>query len=436
MKKILLSIIVLTISIVANAQYEWMKIHSPTTVNLRTAMILPNGDIYVFGDSAKGFKTSDDGKTWENLSGIDDTQKRSITTCGFNGKTPYIAGSKGLAKFYSAYDDWREINITGVWDVYKLDMDSVGDIWYLPYDSYDGTYGGIAYRSEAMRYGQVETQRLYNFYLPPELNSRYPRSTYYISCLAGNRILTFLGNAENDGVISYGYLSDDLGKNWKSLNFEGKAFWPFAVIYINSISFNGPFGIMVGCHHGGWGAQPVYTMDKGVTWHGYPFKGTLTIPQSVYADFDTTYRAITVGSIYDNYDSLYDRINGKGFIQIDSAAPVIINNCGLNYVGGQGDKFIIVGDSGTIFIGQRAKDTTTSTISSANTEKLSVYPNPAVDMINLQLPSQQTEVKIFNLSGVMVDTFFASGEIERRISLQPSIYFINAGGKMAKLVVK
>jgi hypothetical protein len=126
--------------------------------------------------------------------------------------------------------------------------------------------------------------------------------------------------------------------------------------YVEDISFNGNFGVLVGLHHGGYATGPRYTSDAGITWSkGSTVAGDLRqFPKSVFADFDgTNYRSIIVGE-FQRVSSGNQITQPMGYIQIDSLDIIETNTAKLNYVTMKNDKFLIVGDSGVVLLGQRS----------------------------------------------------------------------------------
>jgi hypothetical protein len=186
-KKIICCIIMsMLVSISAFAQYEWRQLASPTQYNLNTGFVTNNGDIYVFGDQGSGFKSSDEGETWENLfkGGVDAS---SITASAYNEKTQSIlvAGDKlGVRRYYTFRAAWGYIeeDVSGHFIVDRIDMDENQNAWYLPLQS-----KAVAYMYDDVTVGGTKHSRLVVINLPQE-------GYKYKSALCGNRIIVFTHN--------------------------------------------------------------------------------------------------------------------------------------------------------------------------------------------------------------------------------------------------
>jgi hypothetical protein len=78
-------------------------------------------------------------------------------------------------------------------------------------------------------------------------------------------------------------------------------------------------------------------------------------------------------------------------------------------------------------------------VPSANAKgKIKVYPNPAVNILNVTLPGAKAEVSIFNSLGLLVETAVYTGE-EARINVRkytPGLYFVKVNGGPAVKFVK
>jgi hypothetical protein len=240
-----------------------------------------------------------------------------------------------------------EEDVSGHFVVDRIDMDENQNAWYLPLQS-----KAVAYRYGNIYINGTEHKRLFIVNLPQE-------GYKYKSALCGNRIIVFTHNlgARYSGGISSVYYSDDFGINWQKVDFSINA-----LMYVKGISFNGNFGVLVGLHHGGYATGPRYTSDAGITWSKEStVAGDLRqFPASVFADFDgTNYRSIIVGQFHRVFD-VNQTTRPRGYIQIDSLDVIETNTARLNYITMKNDKFLIVGDSGVVLLGQRVAISTKS----------------------------------------------------------------------------
>jgi hypothetical protein len=73
---------------------------------------------------------------------------------------------------------------------------------------------------------------------------------------------------------------------------------------------------------------------------------------------------------------------------------------------------------------------------SSNT-KMNLYPNPAVDQLNITL-NQNTDIVIYNIMGqnVMTVEGHAGANTINISNLMSGVYFVNAGTETQKFIVK
>lgn len=415
MRTIVIGVLVLFLAVVSQAQYQWTSSNAGSK-DLRTAKVLANGDIYVFGDSAFAAKSSDNGQTWSVVAV--DSQYRTITACGADVDQLYVAGKNGLSKYKQSNDAW--VNNSGVnFQVEKIVNDDSGNAYFFPryiglgacYETVNYTVGGTHY---SMRL-------LHNFYLPiPGTDMRY------VTGLAKNgRIVSCLHNTNQsgqNGALSHIFISDDKGSSWRAINFS----FP-AMTYVNDISFNGNVGHIVGANMSGAWVYIYESIDNGETWNLINTVSNINyISKSVYSDFDgLNYHGIAVGLTIGG---------GNGFILVDNNPPNFISSSALNFVTGNNQKIVVVGDSGKVFIALKAPVGINK--AQTNKDELVLFPNPSAGVVNIKSSEKILEIKLFTSTGQLLQSF-CPGELEYivNISNYPSgIYFIQINGRIKKLI--
>ena len=418
MKKLVLIISTLILANFCQAQYQFTELTSPSSENLLTAKIVENGDIYVFGCNAFGAKSSDNGETWEILSDID-SQSRIITACGSDVGQMYISGINGLSKINSSQTGWSDNPLCMQGDVEKIASDNYGNIYFFPKTD------GLGSRYEIMKYEingiQYSTRLLYDFYLPlPKINP-YATNFNYQSCITGdNRIITFLHNMDN-GLLNYIYVSDDQGASWQEIDI------PFSTTTtVRGISFNGNTGFIIGSDIND-GCNHMYSsVDNGETWNLVCTSSLHTeSPQSIYVDYDGfNYHSILVGLMAET---------GHGFVKIDDGFTTDLTNTALNYVTGNEEKIVIVGDNGKVFLGIKpslGKEENKTIID------LQIYPNPVSSYIEIRANKEMGIIKLFDLSGKNLQNFACKSQRTKIdvSNLSKGIYIVQVDGISKKII--
>jgi hypothetical protein len=390
MKKLILFFSVVIWAGFCQAQYQWTEINSPTVENLQTATIADNGDIYVFGNNAFGAKSSDSGQTWEIITDIDN-QSRNITTCSSVGDWLYVAGDNGLVKEFPSEVGWADLSLHFSGTIEKIASDLDGNPYFFPLINGVGSrYGMTQYDMDDSLY---DGRLLYNFYLPfPKL---HPLATNYRyrNCMAGNsRLISFVHNLDNSGILKYIFVSDDQGSSWRQTG----DYFSFPIMrYIVAASFNGSVGYITGMSYGGGGIYLYSSNDNGETWMPVEEGGNTNIPKSVYADFDgIDHHGIVVG--LETYGG------NNGFVKVDSGVTTILCSEPLNYITGKDDVIIIVGDSGKIFLGSR----TVADISepSSDASDLLIFPNPSNGVFKVKSEKIINDLNLYDISGKLLQS--------------------------------
>ena len=136
----------------------------------------------------------------------------------------------------------------------------------------------------------------------------------------------------------------------------------------------------------------------------------------------------------------------NGFIS-NNAAPLVANRCYVKSPFNNHENSIYFGgfdpnnNTATSMAWIYQKEFQTTAINELTTNKLnfSVYPNPATDVLNIDLATDcVVECKVMSLLGKTIQTtFLSSGTNTFDVSqLSPNVYFIKVGNELVKFVKK
>ena len=169
------------------------------------------------------------------------------------------------------------------------------------------------------------------------------------------------------------------------------------------------------------------TISGGVypTWNGY-YSGALFAKRDV------------------NMQYSLEEING---VISNNAAPLVANRCYVKSPFNNHENSIYFGgfdpnnNTATSMAWIYQKEFQTTAINEINSNKLnfSVYPNPATDMLNIDLATDcVVEFKVMSLLGKTIQTTFLSLGINTFdvSQLSPNVYFIKVGNELVKFVKK
>ena len=68
-------------------------------------------------------------------------------------------------------------------------------------------------------------------------------------------------------------------------------------------------------------------------------------------------------------------------------------------------------------------------------QQLSLYPNPAKDVLNIKNLADNQEVTIYSINGTVIMKTIASGDAEINVSeLRPGMYVVSAGNLVSKFI--
>jgi photosystem II stability/assembly factor-like uncharacterized protein len=445
MKRIITFIILAVVSAnLCQAQYQWVKQVSPTNKNLQTAVIADNGDIYVFGDDAYGAKSTDNGETWEIITGIDDERSRKITTCGYCDGYLCVAGENGLQKkyvfsfFMGGTPGWYDNPVYLSGDIENISMNNSENVYFFP------KFGGLGSKLQYMKY-EIDGEEysggpnLYNLYLPfmDALSPRSEKFRYKSSTAGRGRIISFLHRTDigTNGVLAYTFISDVHGFTWREINFSLPE-----ICYINGISFKDDIGFITGSNMFGGGAYLCLSTDNGENWTligkaDTYFDGSKTVSRSVYTDFDgNNYNGIVVGSnvTWNSDKRIYE--TNYGFVKVNNETLINLGPAGLNFITGNDDEVVIVGDGGNVFLGKRTDVSSDQSLITKNDLVIFQWNND----INIKSSKIINKINIFDVSGKLVARRLPKqvSETVEMNNFPTGIYLIQVDEKVKEIFIK
>lgn len=84
---------------------------------------------------------------------------------------------------------------------------------------------------------------------------------------------------------------------------------------------------------------------------------------------------------------------------------------------------------------RKAYFTTQQSTEEVENQQLTIYPNPAKDVLNIKNLADNQEVTIYSINGAVVMKTIASGNAEINISeLRPGMYVVSAGNLVSKFI--
>jgi len=210
--------------------------------------------------------------------------------------------------------------------------------------------------------------------------------------------------------------------------------------YIDGISFKGNTGFITGSNMGGGGVYLYLSTDNGETWtlidQEHIFSSMfINVSHSVYADFDGhNYNGIVVGSNVTWNSDKRDYETNYGFVKINADSLINLSPASLNFITGDKNKIIIVGDSGKVFLGKRITVNTGRSMVSEN--NLIIYQHGNV--IEIKSSKIINNLNLLDVSGTLLRKSRpnqSSATIEINY-LPTGIYFIQVDGEVKKVFKK
>jgi len=84
---------------------------------------------------------------------------------------------------------------------------------------------------------------------------------------------------------------------------------------------------------------------------------------------------------------------------------------------------------------RKAYFTTQQSTEEVENQQLTIYPNPAKDVLNIKNLADNQEVTIYSINGSVIMKTIASGNAEINISeLRPGMYVVSAGNLVSKFI--
>ncbi|MBN2884803.1 T9SS type A sorting domain-containing protein [Patescibacteria group bacterium] len=157
--------------------------------------------------------------------------------------------------------------------------------------------------------------------------------------------------------------------------------------------------------------------------------------RSVYADFDgKNYNGIVVGSnVTWNMDKRIYETN-YGFVKINDDALINLGPSGLNFITGNDDKIVIVGDGGNVFLGKRTYSSDDQSMIAKNDLVITNENN------SMQIKSSEiiNKINIFDISGKLITTISSNkmSETLATNNFPMGIYLIQVDEKVKKVLIK
>jgi len=386
MKKLFFTLFICLMTFFSFSQEnEWTNLNLPTDVNLNTAAVDKNGDIYVFGNKF-GAVTKDNGAHWIILDfqpGIDGNNRQigNIFSSCLEGDKIFLDSNLG-----SGLDAINEVR----W-IYTQQIDNLQDtarraLWSV--SGLEGTvesFGNNPFRVFIADRGWSYDVKIHSyntnsssFYLPYTGSGKYQYNTKWRTRSAsGGRMISMQMDRYN--MWQEVFVSDDFGGSWEPSDVS--AINQDQVVYISDISFSGTHGYLVGQHYGGYSFFLYESKDNGDTWQFIKQYANSGINDSITNYFKSIYNyddaPISVGCIKLR-DNSYDFPIIGGFVQYGENYQVISQH-GLNYVTGNGNKVVAVGDHGQAYMLKSISAGIGLINKSDKNEEFLIYPNPCHD---------------------------------------------------------
>ena len=410
---------------------------------------LRSGELYECNDGGV-WRTSDKGKTWENLSdGLVISQMYSFAHSEKNAND-YVMGLQDNGSKGFVGGSWSDLSGG---DGMDCAVDAVNSYYYTSY------INGEIYRNHATK-GQVTISQnlpggqIKGSWLTPfELDANNSSTIYvlydevYKSTNSGDTWaklgllgvsdpLKYMSVSDLDGDIIYVaddqtiQMTSDGGTNWSDIS----AGLPVSKANISSVYAHPSDKDYVGVTISGYEAAEkfYFSSDQGQTWTNQTKTGLPNVPANCIA-IDKLSEDLYIGTDVGVF--LYDKNNSKWEKYGDKLPNVPIIELVAHYATSK----IRVATFGR---GAWEADLNTSTLSTASTDDvdskteslIKVYPNPGNDWITLELKSfdgESSEIGVYNYLGELV-LKFDMNSVEQKVNvkeLSSGIYYIGKSGE-------
>ncbi|MEN8224320.1 MAG: YCF48-related protein [Bacteroidota bacterium] len=448
--------------------WEIMSDHFGTWF-LRSMIMGDNGLGLCLGDNGQVVKITDYGTNWEYLSNMF-LYKYNLDDCFILDDSTAIAtrggGGGGVPSYGVIQSDDRGItwydqeNFYGSVSSIDFINDSVGyycgwDQWQYEKSLMKTTDGGINWQTVELLPIDIEPEKVefindeigfvggprygeYGFSLYKTVDgglSWIPIENELFDAFDPFKDFEFYN--DSSAIIVGGFypwddssqimVSDDQGINWR---------WdtlPFQYDF-NGVHFiNQDTGLLFGYH------KICRTIDGGENWYQVPFNHTYALNDDLTFTFvDETVGYLFARATYTNpISEMYKTIDaGETWFEVACPSTSKFNSFGF-FSESEG---VVVGDKGMIF-----KTTTGALVKlpewdSDESPMLTIYPNPAIKVVNIKIPSEYTNgiLQIYSLEGRMIFSEECEGQEEINISLEEpdGIYLIRVSNHESAIAGK
>jgi photosystem II stability/assembly factor-like uncharacterized protein len=400
MKKTLLPLIVLVL-IGVSSFAQWEVLTSGVTESLNSVYFIDPNNGYAVGNQGTIVKTNDGGTTWNiQFSGTD---QQLIYVCSPEANTVFVIAANGMIlKSTDGCTSWNvEFSGSGynLTSVYFMDENAIFAV---------GTFWDSAVILSTTNGGTWNIQ----YSVITEWPVVWLTSVYFSDANTGYVVG---GKAHANQTAGILLKTTDGGTTWDVL--------PAETFPLNSVFFTGfDKGYIAGgfCNETGCTGEILKTSDGGATWTAQNIPpNTETLNSVFFPDGNTGYVAGDNGTIFKTTDGGttwgYQSSNKN-----QNLNTIYFPNATTGY---------IVGDSGTILktngdaipVGIDKKQQISS---------LKIYPNPATDLISIELPESGSNmngtVSIYRMSGQeLIQQQVQDSRTEINVSSLPKgIYFV------------
>ncbi len=397
MKKLVL-ILLTVLSLHSLEAQTWHELEVGTTENLNKVYFVNDSAGFILGNNGLLLKTINGGNSWEILTL---TVQHNLTAISFaNEEVGFINGLKTT----DGGTTW----------IPQVSSEDYGLLYAYTENrilaGHGTSFNGLIYESND---GGQSWDTIYNFgglTMFNDCDFVNPNVGYVSSWYSGH-----LFNTTDAGVTWNELVIDEVdGNSWASDDFRSVAFPSQAIGLVTHQS-----GVLK-------------TPDAGITWSEIKPAGINTgfYPQSILAP--STNRYILVGSgnttpfekIYETFDGGSSWVGSANTTENMSNVACSAVNC------------FAVGSNGTVY----RKETTASISENPGEALIAIFPNPSKGVLNITYEEKVSEMRIYDLTGKLHDSFTNTDGAVEISQLNAGMYFLELvlenGGKIIAEFIK